>query len=408
MRILHTADWHLGDRLGRIDRTPDLRRAVERLAAYCDEEAADVLLVAGDIFSDLSRQDGLRESVEHLQSTFLPFFRRGGTIVALTGNHDHENFCQTLRTAMSLAAPVSGPDDGPRPGGRFYLATEPSVLRLADRDGLPVQFVLMPYPTPGHYLKDETTQRYRSLEEKNRALQTAFAACLRKFLTEQVDRRRPVVVGAHVHVQGAKLSEMLPGPAEDETIVVPQDEVPADLAYVALGHIHKPQALPGRPHVRYSGSIERMSLGEAGEAKHAVLVEVGPEGCRDEPKLLPLDPTPIYLVEITHPAEQLPRLRERYPDAARALVKYEVVYRAGQDNLEAIFRELDAVFPRWYARDWREAGGRDLGTLGNGQAAVHKGVRATVLDYLTEQLADHADREDLLRLAEGLLDEERA
>ena len=86
MRILHTADWHLGDRLGRIDRTADLRRAVERIAAYCAEHAVEVLLVAGDMFSEMARPDSLRASIEHLQQTFQPFLLTGGTILALTGN----------------------------------------------------------------------------------------------------------------------------------------------------------------------------------------------------------------------------------------------------------------------------------------------------------------------------------
>ena len=63
MRILHTGDWHLGDRLGRINRTDDLRRAVERVADYCKSEGIDVLLVAGDLFSELARPDGLRETI---------------------------------------------------------------------------------------------------------------------------------------------------------------------------------------------------------------------------------------------------------------------------------------------------------------------------------------------------------
>ena len=67
MRILHTADWHLGDRMGRIDRTDDLRKAVERVAVYCEQEKVDLLLVAGDLFSELSRPDGLRDSIQHLQ-----------------------------------------------------------------------------------------------------------------------------------------------------------------------------------------------------------------------------------------------------------------------------------------------------------------------------------------------------
>src|SRR3954468_16768322 len=161
MRILHTADWHLGDRLGRIDRTDDLRRAVERVAGYCRQEKVDVLLVAGDLFSELARPDGLREAVRHVQATFEEFLRGGGTILAVTGNHDNENFCQTLRHAMTLAAPAIGGFGAPVPPGRLYLAAEPSLLRLADaKTGGHVQFVLMPYPTPARFLTNEVLQKY--------------------------------------------------------------------------------------------------------------------------------------------------------------------------------------------------------------------------------------------------------
>src|SRR6516165_7919868 len=160
MKILHTADWHLGDRLGRIDRTDDLRRAVERVADHCTRRRVDVLLVAGDLFSELARPDGLREAIRHVQETFRDFLRDGGTILTLTGNHDNENFCQTLCHAMNLAA-------------------QPTFLRLADRrERYEVQFVLMPYPTPTRYLDQEETQRYANLEEKNRHLQSAYTAAL--------------------------------------------------------------------------------------------------------------------------------------------------------------------------------------------------------------------------------------
>ena len=103
MRILHTADWHLNDRLGRIDRTADLRAAVERIAGYCLSEKIDTLVIAGDLFSELARPDALRETVRHWRDQFSPFLARGGSILAVTGNHDSETFCQTLRHAMSLA-----------------------------------------------------------------------------------------------------------------------------------------------------------------------------------------------------------------------------------------------------------------------------------------------------------------
>src|SRR4051812_24979622 len=132
MRLLHTADWHLGDRLGRIDRTDDLRRGVEQVAAYCESERVDVLLVAGDVFSELARPDGLRDAVRHLQTVFDSFLRRGGAILAVTGNHDNENFCQTLRHAMGLAAPPCVGAGELAPTGRLYLADEPTLLRLPD------------------------------------------------------------------------------------------------------------------------------------------------------------------------------------------------------------------------------------------------------------------------------------
>src|SRR5262245_65295479 len=90
MRILHTGDWHLADRLGRIDRTDDLRRAVERVAAYCRSEAVDLLLVAGDLFSELAGPEALRDSIRHLQEVFADFLQAGGTILTMTGNHDKE------------------------------------------------------------------------------------------------------------------------------------------------------------------------------------------------------------------------------------------------------------------------------------------------------------------------------
>src|SRR3954453_13503106 len=105
MRILHTGDWHLADRLGRIDRTDDLRRAVERGGAYCRSESVDVLLVAGDLFSELAGAEALRDTIRHLQEVFGPFLNHGAPIVTLTGTHDRENFCHAPRSAIDKSAP---------------------------------------------------------------------------------------------------------------------------------------------------------------------------------------------------------------------------------------------------------------------------------------------------------------
>jgi exonuclease SbcD len=409
MRILHTADWHLGDRLGRIDRTLDLRRAVERVAGYCAEQAVDVLLVAGDLFSELSRPDSLRESIEHLQKTFEPFLLGGGTIVAVTGNHDNETFCQTLELVMTLASPAGGKEGQVKSAGRLYLATTPTLLKLSGPQGEPVQFLLMPYPMPACYLTAPEAQRYISLDERNRHLHDAFTGRLRALQQGNgFDPALPTVLAAHVHVQGARLPGLF-RISEEESVLFGRDEIPTQCAYVALGHIHQPQALASLEHVRYSGSIDRLDLGERNDDKSVVLVEVGPEGRRGRPRTLPLDATPIYSIEIREPATEIPALRERYPDARRDLVNIQLTYTAGVDNLEKVLRELDEIFPRWYARNWTECGALGL-SLAAAEDRPARGFEDTVREYLKQELVNHPpeDCDAVLCLAEQLLHEVQA
>jgi exonuclease SbcD len=406
MRILHTADWHLGDRLGRIDRTEELRKAVECVARLCAEHRVDVLVVAGDLFSELSRADTLRGSVEHLAATFRPFLTGGGTILAVTGNHDNETFCQTLRHVLSLAAPEHVEPGRLVPPGRFYLAAEPTLLRLAGRAGQTAQFALMPYPTPTRYFEG-TPRRYQTYEEKNQALAAAFAARLDALRQPPVfDPAVPAVLVAHVHAAGAVLSGLF-RITERESIVVPDDGLAAGWAYVALGHIHRPQRLRGLPHVRYPGAIARLDLGECTNGTGVVLAEIGAAGCRGEPVWLPVASRPVYEVVVTNPAEEVVRLPDRYPDAADALVRLHVVYEAGKDVLNEVLARLEAVFPRWYDRTWQEVGELPRPADAPASRAHAGGFRDTVLAYLDAQLAESRDREELLRLAEDLLEEEQ-
>lgn len=407
MKILHTADWHLGDRLGRVDRTADLRRAVERVAGYCAEHQVEVLLVAGDIFSEMARPDSLRASIEHLQQTFQPFLLGGGTILALTGNHDNENFCQTLRLVMTLAAPASDQPGALHPPGRLYLATNPAFLRLKGRSGEEVQFILMPYPTPARYLREEEVQRYASAEEKNRHMQTAYARQLREIQEHPAfNQELKTVLSAHIHIQSSTLPKLF-RISEEESIIFADSELPTQFAYIGLGHIHQHQCLRGLPHVRYSGSIERLDAGESDDIKGVVLADVGRDGLAGEPRFLPLDATPIYDIQLETPlAEALERERSRETDASRDLVRIGIRYTAGRDDLEGALRELDAIFPRWYAREWTEASALN-GTLVIGGANPAKSFEETVGDYLRQELLNHPDdaRDAVLGRAEDLLRE---
>jgi DNA repair exonuclease SbcCD nuclease subunit len=410
MKILHTADWHLGQRLGRVDRSEDLRLAVERVMGLCESHAVDVLIIAGDLFHSVRRADDLRDAIGHLEGAVRPFLRRGGTILAVTGNHDGETFCRTLQHTLGLADPSEAAFGDAWPAGRFHLATREAFLRLADpASGDEVQFVLMPYPTPTRYLDDVTAPFEGGAEGKNRRVLEGFRDRLASLWAHPRFRADlPSVLVSHLFLQGATLpnGREVTEEWEKDDVVAGADDLGAGWEYVALGHVHKPQALGGLAHVRYSGSIERLASDERGDRKGGVLVEIGPEGRRGEPEWLPLEATPFLDVEIRNPSETLPSLGADLPDAARALVRVRATYTPGVDDPDAIHRRIDEVFPRCYRREVVVA--RPVGNDRGGEVApASRGLRETVIDYLKARLEGHELADAVLAEAEALVAEAR-
>ena len=306
-----------------------------------------------------------------------------------------------------LAAPASTEMGGSLATGRFYLFTGPTFFHLVDRDGRKVQFIAMPSPTPSRYLRDESSQSYQGVDERNRALKTAYAARLEGiFAHPQFDKTLPTVLAAHILTTGAEVGRNNVKLGEGECVVVGDAELPTHLAYVALGDVHKPQTLMNLDHVRYCGSIDRMDLGENEDEKGVVVVEVG-DGQRDvKPRWVPIESTPIYYVEINDPAVEVPLLTEKYPDHDRALVNFMLRYRAGNDDLNGLLAELERIFPRWYFRDWKEVSGgensdEDAGA-GGANHSIHS-LRQTVMGYLQAELDGDAERDEIIQLAEAMI-----
>jgi len=100
--------------------------------------------------------------------------------------------------------------------------------------------------------------------------------------------------------------------SEPEDLVLANDEI-ARFRLCRAGPHSQAQFLAGRDNVRYSGSIERLDLGEQNDAKSVVVFEVGPAGLKSKVNLLPLDATPIYEMAIVSPQDQLATLAERFP-----------------------------------------------------------------------------------------------
>lgn len=398
MKIIHTADWHLCDRLGRIHRTPDLQPRVERVAVLCMEHAADVLIVAGDLFSEQASIDDMTASLNHIRETFKPFFARGGTLLAITGNHDRDARINMVRAGMTLAMPDAG-RDGVLPGGRMYLLNGRGLTTLAGAGGNKVQFVLVPYPNASRY--DLSATEFRSKEEENRLLHSKVAEWVQKVSTQNdFDVSLPTILVAHLHVRGAEVHSVYKMDDRDDVLFNFADLNPM-WAYVALGHIHKPQAVNGQAHVRYPGSLDRLDFGETHDDHGVLLLEVN-GAIAVEPIRLPVLATTFHTITITDPEAELPTLATQYPDHETAIVRVTVAQPRGDLSRDEVTRQLRKLFPRLHELKWADASRSDASEAAP-KFVPRAGFETTIRDYLGEKLAADPDKDAILALAETFL-----
>jgi len=303
MRILHTGDWHMNAILGgkRIERSSDIIRSLEQIAAYLDERQVDVMIVAGDVFCDRSDPEALCSAVGEIKRIFTPFLirkDRPGTILTISGNHDKHNFFQTLRHAMDLAPAVPTPE-GILASGRLHLFHRPNLVKIADRVGTTVQFLLMPYPQE-YWLKD---LEYDTRAGQHRAKQDRFTKYL-ELLRAKSDQALPSVLVSHILIQGAKgQGDYRFGIEQD--VVFSRTDIPTEFEYIAYGHIHQAQTpVANAPWIRYCGSVERLDGGDRNDEKTVAVVDIGPNGRIDDPEVLPLPFSPMArynMANLTNP-----------------------------------------------------------------------------------------------------------
>jgi exonuclease SbcD len=288
MRIIHTADWHLGARIGNLRRLDDQLAQVENVLTICDENKADVLLVAGDVF-EADEADDLDEIRRPLAEMLEPRVAGGLSVLMLPGNHDHPSVFPLLERAQQLSGKI--PSGTPR----VFFRSQPRTVSRTGRDGTSVQFLLLPWPHPSTYL-DGSEELMGGAK-----LRAHLAEKWRRQVAEMTEKARqypePIVLASHILVSGADLGTGY-RLTEHDDIPVSESEIPT-FAYVALGHIHKPQLIGGRRWARYSGAIERMDLGEADHDRGVVMVDITPDGkLAQDPVFLQLNACPFYRVEV--------------------------------------------------------------------------------------------------------------
>lgn len=269
MRVLHTADWHVGKRLGRLDRVDEARAALREIAGIARAREVDVVVVAGDLFD---RGVPPFVSLRVVLDALVELAATGAHVVAVPGNHDSADLFEVLapHLAHSRVTLVHKP----------LRATEGGVVEIPSRDGREVARVAcFPFLHQAHVVEFMETHedRHKSYADRVRAITRHYAS----HLAERPRRDAVDVLVGHFMVHDA-----IPAGSErplhiGEAYMARHDAVPHQFHYVALGHIHKPQPVArSEDYARYAGSVLQLDFGEAGEAKSVVVADLSPDGRR--------------------------------------------------------------------------------------------------------------------------------
>jgi exonuclease SbcD len=306
MRILHTSDWHIGKRLGRFDRLDEAEAALAQVGRVADEHEVDLVVVSGDVF------DRPSPPIEALGVGLRWLLRLGANrpLVAVAGNHDSPELFEAL-------APLLRPR-GVHVVGTIKRPGEGGVLGPDDL-GVPVRVACFPFLREGHVVDfmQDTGDWYRGYAERVARICGAY----NEALTATTGPNEVPLLAAHFLVNGVKVNRAGPrGERElhmgDAYAATPQ-AIPAGPQYVALGHIHAPQRVPGAPvPAEYAGSLLPLDFGEAGEQKRVVIVDVNP-GRLAVPETVPIAcPRPLVRLDGTWDEieSRAAELRDAYVD----------------------------------------------------------------------------------------------
>ncbi len=364
MRVLHTSDWHVGKRLGRYDRSDEYREVIDEVAAIADAEDVDLVLHSGDLFDrPLPPVEALNIALDGLVK-----LTSGGRrpVVAIAGNHDSPGFFEALapfvrRHDIHLVGEIKRPAEG-------------GVLDIATPAGRAV-VSCFPFLREGRafHAWDEIDEHYKKYADRLRTVSEAYSA----YAEQQAGGDAVTFLVAHFLVGGAKVHghgaprgerELHMGAAYAAT----SEAIPPGPQYVALGHIHAPQPVPGaKVPAQYAGSLLELDFGEAGEGKRVVIVDVEPgrpaavtskplTGGRRlvrakgawQDLLVRDDLREAYLDLTVETAGPDPGLAERAREEFDFVVKVHADYpRADADPVERGHRSLDEMYADYVQQD---------------------------------------------------------
>ena len=281
LKIIHTADWHLGQSFFGYDRDIEHQVFLDWLLTVLTEKQIDVLLIAGDVFDVANPSAGAQRMFYHFlkeANRLRPHLQ----IVVIAGNHDSAVRLEAPNPLLEeLNTRIIGLINRKESG---EIDFDSLIVPLKNQEGYEEAFCLaVPFLRQGDYPRSEENHD-SYVAGVSRMYQQLYA-----YVNGKRSANEAVIALGHLHATGAKLSEddrserVIMGGLESVAV----DAFDEGIAYTALGHIHKAQRVGGKENVRYSGSPLPMSFSEKNYRHQVVEVQI------EDGKVTQIDPIEI-------------------------------------------------------------------------------------------------------------------
>ncbi|WP_099354286.1 exonuclease SbcCD subunit D [Fredinandcohnia onubensis] len=261
MRILHTADWHLGRSLEGRSRLEEQAQFLDELVKIVEEEKIDVVLMAGDAFDTVNPP----AAAESLFYESISRLSNGGKrpISIIAGNHDNPD-------RLSAASPLAHGQGIQLLGlptmdvQTIYVPSTNETLKLA----------ALPYPSESRLAEvlSESHEELMLRDKYDQRIQGIFEQMSKAFTPETIN-----IAMSHIYVTGGSSTDSERPIEVGGAYTVAATSLPEAAQYVALGHLHRPQMVSrAKTMARYSGSPLAYSFSEAGYAKSVTILDAKP------------------------------------------------------------------------------------------------------------------------------------
>ncbi|WP_320979903.1 exonuclease SbcCD subunit D [Bacteroides sp.] len=291
IRILHTADWHLGQTFFGYDRTEEHEVFLNWLAEEIRQKEIDALIIAGDVF-DVSNPSAASQSMYYQFIYRVTVENPYLQIVIVAGNHDSAARLEApLPLLQAMRTEVRGVVRKLEGGEIDY---DHLTVELKNRQGeVELLCMAVPFLRQGDYPAVQTEGNPYA-----EGVRELYAQLLQRLWKRRTENQAILAIG-HLQATGSEIAEK---DYSERTVIgglecVSPEAFSEQIAYTALGHIHKAQRVSGRENVRYAGSPIPMSFAEK-HYHHGVVMVTFDGGCAVDierlecPKLIPLVSVP--------------------------------------------------------------------------------------------------------------------